>query len=175
MRILLTVEHYMPSVGGSQEVVKQIAERLVLRGHDVTVATTHLPERADTDINGVHIAPFPIAGNVVLGITGPAEQRTFDILQLQGAGANPVEFGLEQGTGALRITNRGAAQLNAQVRLAVDAANLHTATSPVGLNIEATQAGVLRPGNWRNIQGQSLQLDRLNLAGARLRTDQIRP
>lgn len=111
----------------------------------------------------------------LIGITGPAEQRTFDILQLQGAGANPVEFGLEQGTGALRITNRGAAQLNAQVRLAVDAANLHTATSPVGLNIEATQAGVLRPGNWRNIQGQSLQLDRLNLAGARLRTDQIRP
>lgn len=111
----------------------------------------------------------------LIGITGPAEERTFDIRGLQGAGAEPVEVGLETGNSALRMVNRGGAALNAQVRLSVDAPNLHSATGLVGLSIEPAQTGVLRPGNWRNIQGQSLQLDRLNLTGARLRTDQIRP
>ena len=40
MKILHTVEYYAPSVGGAQEVVRQISERMVQRGHQVTVATT---------------------------------------------------------------------------------------------------------------------------------------
>ena len=42
MKILHTVELYHPSQGGMQEVVKQISERLVKLGHEVTVATTKL-------------------------------------------------------------------------------------------------------------------------------------
>lgn len=111
----------------------------------------------------------------LIGIIGPTEERTFDIRGLQGAGADPVEIGLESGASALRVVNRGGAALNTQVRLAVDAPNLHSATGLAGLRIDPTQTGLLRPGNWRNVQAQSLQLDRLNLAGARLRTDQIQP
>ena len=56
MRILLACEFYEPSVGGVQEVMRQIAVRLVERGHRVTVATTHLPERTSSEIDGVRIA-----------------------------------------------------------------------------------------------------------------------
>ena len=44
MKILHTVEFYHPSVGGMQEVVKQLSERLVRLGHNVTVATSQLKE-----------------------------------------------------------------------------------------------------------------------------------
>jgi glycosyltransferase involved in cell wall biosynthesis len=67
MKILHTVEFYHPSVGGMQEVVKQISERLVTFGHDVTVATTKLTERTDKVINGVKIVEFDISGNAVRG------------------------------------------------------------------------------------------------------------
>jgi len=70
LRILHTVEFYNPSVGGAQEVVRQISERLVQRGHEVTVATTHLPKREHLAINGVQIKPFAISGNVVRGFNG---------------------------------------------------------------------------------------------------------
>ena len=60
MRILHTVEFYAPSQGGAQEVVRQVSERLVARGHDVTVATTRLARRQATTINGVKVAEFSI-------------------------------------------------------------------------------------------------------------------
>jgi len=71
VRILHTVEFYHPSVGGAQEVVRQISERLVRRGHDVTVATTWLAERTQSVVEGVRIAQFPITGNAARGIQGP--------------------------------------------------------------------------------------------------------
>lgn len=87
MRILHTVEFYSPSVGGMQEVVKQLSERLVAAGHDVTVATTKLPNRTATTLNGVHIKEFAISGNAVRGYTGPTEEyqeflrkSTFDVI-----------------------------------------------------------------------------------------------
>jgi glycosyltransferase involved in cell wall biosynthesis len=70
VKILHTVEFYRPSVGGAQEVVRQISERLAQRGHDVTVATTRLPDRGATEIAGVRIEEFDIAGNDVRGMTG---------------------------------------------------------------------------------------------------------
>jgi L-malate glycosyltransferase len=73
MKILHTVEFYSPSVGGAQEVVKQISERLAKRGHDVTVATTYLSERVDSEINGVRIKEFEISGNAVSGFSGDVE------------------------------------------------------------------------------------------------------
>lgn len=70
MKILHTVEFYRPSVGGAQEVVRQVSERLAQRGHDVTVATTRLADRTETKIAGVRIEEFDIAGNAVRGMTG---------------------------------------------------------------------------------------------------------
>lgn len=70
MRILHTVEFYYPSKGGSQEVVRQLSERLVKLGHDVTVATTKLPDRQSKLINGVKIVEFEISGNEVRGYSG---------------------------------------------------------------------------------------------------------
>lgn len=70
MKILHTVEFYYPSIGGSQEAVRQLSERLVEAGHDVTVATSLLPERVSDRHHGVHIRSFNISGNAVRGYTG---------------------------------------------------------------------------------------------------------
>ena len=74
MRLLLCCEFYFPSVGGVQEVMRHIAERLVKRGHDVTVATTRLVERDFTSHNGVKIAEFEVMGNIVRGMEGEVER-----------------------------------------------------------------------------------------------------
>ncbi len=74
MKILHTVELYHPSQGGMQEVVKQISERLVKLGHEVTVATTKLPGRKNKIINGVKIEEFDIKGNLVRGFGGEVEK-----------------------------------------------------------------------------------------------------
>ena len=74
MKILHTVEYYTPSVGGAQEVVRQISERLVQRGHQVTVATTAHPLRNHKNINGVMIEEFKISGNAVRGFDGEIER-----------------------------------------------------------------------------------------------------
>ena len=70
MKILHTVEFYTPSIGGMQEVVKQISERLAALGHEITVATTYLAERKEQIINGVKIIQFKISGNIVRGLSG---------------------------------------------------------------------------------------------------------
>jgi len=75
MRILHTSAFYHPRSGGAEEVVRQISERLAVRGHDVTVATTKLPERKSSFHHGVQIAEFPIhgvLGHSALGIRGDA-------------------------------------------------------------------------------------------------------
>lgn len=74
MKILHTVEFYHPSVGGMQEVVKQLSERLVRLGHEVTVATTRLAERSDTIISGVRIEEFAVKGKLATGMTGEVER-----------------------------------------------------------------------------------------------------
>jgi L-malate glycosyltransferase len=74
VRILHAVEFYAPSVGGAQEVVRQVSERLVARGHEVTVATSRLPERAgERRIEGVEVAEFDVRGNDVRGMEGDVD------------------------------------------------------------------------------------------------------
>jgi L-malate glycosyltransferase len=75
VNILHTVELYSPSVGGAQEVVKQISERLVARGHQVTVATTKLANRTSRSLNGVRVEEFGVSGNAVRGYRG--ERRRY--------------------------------------------------------------------------------------------------
>lgn len=74
MKVLCCVEFYYPSVGGAQEVVRQLAERLAARGHHVTVATTYLPKRMGTTCNGVHVEQFEASGNHVTGMQGEIER-----------------------------------------------------------------------------------------------------
>ncbi len=76
-----TVEFYYPSVGGAQEVVKQISERLAKLGHDVTVATSKLPDRKSLLYNGVKIVEFDIAGKEVLGYLGKDIRRYKNFLK----------------------------------------------------------------------------------------------
>lgn len=74
MRILHTVEFYHPSVGGMQEVVKQLSERLVSFGHDVTVATSRIPGRVEKVVNGVMVEEFAVNGKLALGMSGEVER-----------------------------------------------------------------------------------------------------
>lgn len=87
MRFLFCCEFYHPSVGGVQEVMRQVAERLVERGHEVTVATTALPDRRTRVHNGVRIEEFAVTGNLVSGLEGEVERyRSF----VAGFGADAV-------------------------------------------------------------------------------------
>jgi glycosyltransferase involved in cell wall biosynthesis len=88
MRILHTVEFYEPRKGGAEEVVKQLSERLVKLGHEVTVATTY-DERRGGIIGGVTIEQFNISGNAAKGIHGSAiEIRRYE--ELLGSGFDIV-------------------------------------------------------------------------------------
>ena len=87
MKILHTVEFYHPSKGGSQEVVKQLSERMVELGHEVTVATSKLAERDFKELNGVRIVEFDISGNAVRGYIGDTQSykdfllsNSFDVI-----------------------------------------------------------------------------------------------
>lgn len=70
MRIIHTVQLYEPHKGGSEEVVRQLSERLVARGHEVTVATGADPMRTWSSLNGVEVRSFEISGNLATGMTG---------------------------------------------------------------------------------------------------------
>lgn len=74
MRLLFCCELYHPSCGGVQEVMRQIAERMVLAGHDVTVATGHMDERNFEKLNGVRICEFKVGGSLVRGIRGEVDR-----------------------------------------------------------------------------------------------------
>ncbi|MGH8687212.1 MAG: glycosyltransferase family 4 protein [Burkholderiales bacterium] len=82
MRVLFACELYAPSVGGVQEVVRQVAGRLAERSHQVTVATSRLPERSSQRIDGVDIIEFAVSGNLARGISG--ETDAYRRLVLQG-------------------------------------------------------------------------------------------
>lgn len=74
MKILFCVEFYYPSVGGAQEVVRQIAERLHTYGHTVSIATTRMPTRTSTEHKGVNLVEFYISGNRVDGLHGEIDR-----------------------------------------------------------------------------------------------------
>jgi glycosyltransferase involved in cell wall biosynthesis len=70
MKFLLCCEFFHPSVGGVQEVMKQIATRLAAKNHDVTVATTKLDHRKTSNLGKVKIQSFEVSGNWVNGLNG---------------------------------------------------------------------------------------------------------
>jgi glycosyltransferase involved in cell wall biosynthesis len=69
VRILHAVELYPPAVGGAQEVVRQVSERLTARGHDVTVATRADPRREGSP----RVVEFNVGDNEVRGMTGDVD------------------------------------------------------------------------------------------------------
>ena len=74
MRLLLCCESYYPQRGGVQEVMRQIAERMVKKGHDVTVATSRHPKRKSTVLNGVKIRDFRAGGKMPYGLHGEIDK-----------------------------------------------------------------------------------------------------
>lgn len=75
MRLLLCCENYPPSVGGVQEVMRQVAERLAARGHAVTVATGQHPRRPQSArLAGVQVESFAVSGDLVRGLVGEVER-----------------------------------------------------------------------------------------------------
>jgi glycosyltransferase involved in cell wall biosynthesis len=82
MRILFCCQFYAPSIGGVQEVIRQIAERLATLGHQVSVATTKLTIRDFDELNGVAIHGFNVKGNLASGMSG--EIREYQEFVLNG-------------------------------------------------------------------------------------------
>lgn len=74
MKLLLCCESYYPARGGVQEVMRQIAERMVAAGHDVSVAARKQSDRTSNIHNGVKIHEFDVAGNLVNGLRGEIER-----------------------------------------------------------------------------------------------------
>jgi len=62
MRVMFVVSHYYPYTGGVEYVVKSVAERLVKRGHDVTVlcGESNIDNPMEEWINGVHVFRWPV-------------------------------------------------------------------------------------------------------------------
>ena len=92
MKLLICSDSYYPSVGGVQIVLQQIAERLVKRGHQITIATSKLKDRDSTAINGVDIQEFNISGNYNRGLTGEIQRyrnyvlsENYDVLLMKAA------------------------------------------------------------------------------------------
>lgn len=92
MRLLFCSEFYYPSIGGVQTVIQQLAEHFKIMGHEVTVATTRLPTRSISKLNGVYIREFSILGNQVSGITGEVkkyqefvQEGNFDVIMIKAA------------------------------------------------------------------------------------------
>jgi L-malate glycosyltransferase len=87
VNILHTVQSYLPEYHGMSEVVRQLSERLVKKGHRVVVATSRCAERSEKMINGVEIVDFDISGNITDGIRGDYDsytrfirEQTFDVM-----------------------------------------------------------------------------------------------
>jgi alpha-1,3-mannosyltransferase len=79
MRIVHVVHRYFPHVGGSEEVVRQMSERLVSRGHDVSVITRGV---RPSEVNGVRVIPV---GGISSYLSALDEMtRGADILMVYG-------------------------------------------------------------------------------------------
>lgn len=74
LKLLFCCADYWPSVGGVQEVMRQIADRMVVAGHEVTVATRWHPGRKLSVINGVNVRDFKAGGTIAYGLSGQIEE-----------------------------------------------------------------------------------------------------
>lgn len=97
MKILHTVEFYHPSTGGMQAVCKQLSEKLAKLGHEVTVATSYLPERSFSELNGIVIKDFKIRGRESSGYQAdPEEIKRYQKFLLDNEFDVMTNFGAQQ-------------------------------------------------------------------------------
>lgn len=91
MKILFLVESYYPKTSGVPVVVQYLAEGLVNRGHDVSVATTSVKDRDTEEVyNGVHIYRFSLRKTLMKRYVGEID-RYRDFVISQHADANVFE------------------------------------------------------------------------------------
>lgn len=83
MKIVHCVESYFPAVGGMQEVVKQLSERLVKLGHEVTVLTRFHEDRKTNTLNGVRIEQFSVVDNPKVAVTVEEKRYVTYLLSMQ--------------------------------------------------------------------------------------------
>jgi L-malate glycosyltransferase len=75
LQILHTARTYAPQLDGVAEVVRNVSEELVRRGHDVCIATgivRNLPR--EEVVNGVRVHRFAVRGNQAKGLDGEVER-----------------------------------------------------------------------------------------------------
>lgn len=72
--------------------MRQLAERFIAKGHSVTVATSRLAARTESEFNGVQIEEFSVSGNYVSGIKGETQKYQdfvlsgrFDVIMIKAA------------------------------------------------------------------------------------------
>ena len=82
MKILHTVQTYLPERNGMAEVVRQLSERLVKKGHQVVVATSANPLRTEKVMAGVEVVEFDVQGSITGGIRGEYD-RYMDFIRTQ--------------------------------------------------------------------------------------------
>ena len=92
MKVLFCCEFYYPHVGGVQKVIQEIGERLVTKGHEVTVATSISSRRTSQTHNGVNIFSFNVSGNYARGMKGEIRKyqqflttKSFDVMLVKAA------------------------------------------------------------------------------------------
>jgi glycosyltransferase involved in cell wall biosynthesis len=102
MKILHVLKTYHPSSGGMHEVVKQISENLAKRGHEITIATTKLPELPKNNFSNIKIIEFDISGNYISGLNGEIKKyqnflinSDFDIITFFAAQQITVDAALD--------------------------------------------------------------------------------
>lgn len=91
MKILFLVESYYPKTSGVPVVVQYLAEGLVNRGHDVSVATTSVKDLDTEEVyNGVHIYRFSLRKTLLKRYVGEID-RYREFVISQHADANVFE------------------------------------------------------------------------------------
>jgi len=117
VKILHTAAFYPPRSGGAEEVVRQLSERLVARGHSVTVATTAIPERTFTELNGVAVRGFMISSpfnHTAFGISGEVD----DFMRFVATGNFDIVMNYAAQTWGTDLTCRLLGKLKAKTVLA---------------------------------------------------------
>ncbi|WP_084542929.1 glycosyltransferase family 4 protein [Deinococcus murrayi] len=93
MRILLASRTYWPSLDGTAEVVRTLAEHLSRSGHEVHVVTSERPgvQARIEEVNGVTVHKLSIAGNQMTALTGEVAayqslilENSWDVVHIHG-------------------------------------------------------------------------------------------
>ena len=89
MRILQVVPLYSPHIGGIENHVRDLSERLANHGHDVTIFTSNIPKTVPyQSLNGVKIKRFnsicePFNNQIISGIfLKYIKENDFDIVHI---------------------------------------------------------------------------------------------